>query len=826
MIQDPRRNPSLRAGPDAEEGYLVLATVATVLLVGSLAGMVLAYGDFTAPRLLLRQGAIALAVSGWGQLTFDGLLLALLLLATLWLHGVALRRVLFCLLASLLLHFWLAVGAHRVPAAGIAQAPLENRVEREVSSESESQLALNRTLPEYHWNRIDSPEETKEDFDQPVEAVPEQPAEQAQVEPKRAEPQLALQKLTPIELQRPEEKPEPHTPARAEIAAQDFDVSSPEIDRTETARQLEPDEPIPEPKVKQVEPLTVELLERPSPGDGRKLPSSSGPPFDGVGLDALPDLEAGRAEPSVTSMPRRVEALEPSIASATDARLLGRQHARSAPAIDVEQIKAPVPADSPSDISSGVPAVQPAPTDVGRTATGPEGIATRAAASGPGRSLAGLDVPVSDSGGPSGGSRIASRPLGVLGRGSLSETSIFPEGEPGVRVAKSGGAPVLEGGTGVDPKSFFQQRSPAKRGQISRTMGGNDATEAAVERGIDYLARYQFPAGNWSLDRFPQGNAADYQHASPGSMNADTAATGLALLALLGAGYTHTEGKQRTVIERGLGWLIANQQRDGRLFTPTTDRTRYGQSYGHAIATIALCEAFGMTGDQRLRDPAQRAINYIIASQHPDRGGWRYEPLRESDTSVSGWKLMALKSAQMAGLRVPTETVRRVSHWLDLAKSEGGSRYAYNPFASDTPAQREGRMANLAMTAEGLLMRMYLGWQRATPALADGAAWISANRPEVGTATAPKRDAYYWYYATQVMYQMQGPGWEAWNDQLKAVLLPSQVAEGPMSGSWEPMAPVPDRWGAIAGRHYVTTLHLLMLEVYYRHLPLYRQLKP
>jgi hypothetical protein len=88
-----------------------------------------------------------------------------------------------------------------------------------------------------------------------------------------------------------------------------------------------------------------------------------------------------------------------------------------------------------------------------------------------------------------------------------------------------------------------------------------------------------------------------------------------------------------------------------------------------------------------------------------------------------------------------------------------------------------------------------------------------------------QRDSYYWYYATQVMFQMGGPHWDAWNDRLRPLLVEKQVSDGPFAGSWEPLGDVPDRWGREGGRVYVTAMHLLMLEVYYRHLPLYRTLE-
>jgi len=381
----------------------------------------------------------------------------------------------------------------------------------------------------------------------------------------------------------------------------------------------------------------------------------------------------------------------------------------------------------------------------------------------------------------------------------------------------------LEGRIREEPKPAFQARQPGQRAARARAYG-TQQWEQAVERGIEFLVRHQFPDGHWSLDRSPHDAQPGYADAAWGEMHGDTAATGLALLALLGAGYTHLDGQYQEPVRRALQWLTQNQQPDGCLFAPQTDRTRFAQFYGHGMASIALCEAYGMTGDRQLRGPAQRAVDFILATQHPELGGWRYVPQLESDTSVSGWMLMALKSAQMAGLEVPAEALHKVSHWLDLAQAADGAQYRYNPYAADTPQQREGRRPNLAMTAEGLLMRMYLGWQQNHPPLVQGARVLQANLPALGTPSQSTRDSYYWYYATQVMFQMQGEFWTAWYRRLGPLLADSQVPTGPLAGSWHPWQPVADRWAKEGGRLYVTTLNLLMLEVPYRHLPLYGEL--
>jgi hypothetical protein len=365
----------------------------------------------------------------------------------------------------------------------------------------------------------------------------------------------------------------------------------------------------------------------------------------------------------------------------------------------------------------------------------------------------------------------------------------------------------------------FRQRSRETRQELARQRGGSEGSEKAVEMGLDFLARHQNLDGSWSLHRF--GGGPGYENAGYGQMQSDTAATGLALLAFLGAGYTHTDGKYRLHVARALDFLLANQQANGDLFLPMDPvSNRNVWLYSHGIAAIALCEAYGMTRDPLLREPAQQALAFIAEAQNPREGGWRYSPGRGSDTSVSGWQLMALKSGELAGLEVPPRCYELVQKWLDMAQSSGQpGLYVYRP-ASDIPHQRE---PSRVMTAEALLMRQYLGWKREHPDMLAGAAHLRANLPRWEGRGV--RDAYYWYYATQVMFQMQGDYWVDWNNQLRSLLTSTQVSTGPLAGSWEPLGAVPDRWGREGGRIYVTCLHLLILEVYYRHLPLYQTLE-
>ena len=347
----------------------------------------------------------------------------------------------------------------------------------------------------------------------------------------------------------------------------------------------------------------------------------------------------------------------------------------------------------------------------------------------------------------------------------------------------------------------FSMRRPDVRRDAAKNLGGNDASERAVERGLKWLARHQFADGHWSIHEL---NCTDHECQGHGSFQSNTAATGLALLAFLGAGYTHQSGEYQEVVRKGLAWLTSHQKKDGDLFT---DESEFVWLYSHGMAAIPLCEAYGMTRDAALKKPAQRALDFVVAAQHPDFGGWRYRPRFESDTSVSGWQLMALKSGEMAGLSVPKSAYDGVSKWLDSVESESSpGRFKYHP----------SKPVTLAMTAEGLLMRQYLGAKRSDVALTAGANYLKARLPREA-----EQDAYYWYYATQVMFHMQGEHWAEWNASLRDMLIRMQSKEVATEGSW---APDDAKWGKSGGRHYTTCLNLLMLEVYYRHLPLYIEL--
>ncbi len=385
-----------------------------------------------------------------------------------------------------------------------------------------------------------------------------------------------------------------------------------------------------------------------------------------------------------------------------------------------------------------------------------------------------------------------------------------------LRRPETGGPKIANSAVPIPAPAFSQRLKRNREQEDSAAELGSlgPQTELAIENGLQFLAKYQRDDGSWHLEDF--GERVD--------IRSETAATALALLSFQGAGYTHLQFKYEGVCGKALAWMIRNQRRNGDLYV-RTDAKSDGNAwlYSHAIAALALSEAYGMTQDESIKGNAQRAIDFLVQSQDPQGGGWRYQPKIGSDTSVTGWCMMALKSAELSGLVVSKESYRGIAKWLEGSQSSESQKYLYryNWQATDAPATRHGRVPTPVMTSVGLLMRLYLGWRRDNPNMQQGTDWLMERLPTEGTLQSPQSDTYYWYYATQVMFHMGAEKWKAWYGRLYPLLIRTQKKGGEYVGSWEPNGRIPDAWGRFGGRLYVTTLNLLSLEVYYRHLPIY-----
>jgi hypothetical protein len=351
------------------------------------------------------------------------------------------------------------------------------------------------------------------------------------------------------------------------------------------------------------------------------------------------------------------------------------------------------------------------------------------------------------------------------------------------------------------PKGAFAGRVGEARAKLVKENGGNEASEKAVAAGLKWLAAQQKEDGGWEFDQ--------------GSKEERAAATGFALLAFLGAGETHKDrkAKHKDVVKDGLESLkkacpVAGADA-GKIST---------NAYTQGIATIALCEAYGMTKDAALLPHAQAAVNFMQKSQGPN-GSWGYSPGTNGDTSIVGWQLQALSAAQAAGLEVNANTLKKAVKFLDLAA--GGAQKSSFGYQDAT-----GARPGTALTAVGLFSRARIdGWGPDHLGTRDGITGL-LKRPPAGKGDV--RDMYYYYYATQVLRLSGGDDWKTWNEGREGAdevrkggmrdwLVAQQVTkEGANLGSWDPE----QGWfGSSCGRLGTTAVCLLTLEVYYRCLP-------
>jgi len=344
--------------------------------------------------------------------------------------------------------------------------------------------------------------------------------------------------------------------------------------------------------------------------------------------------------------------------------------------------------------------------------------------------------------------------------------------------------------------SMLMGRRPGARPGLVAGDGGTDESERAVRFALRWLMAHQREDGSWNFNHHKSRCQGQCRH--PGSEASTVAATALALLPFLGAGHTHEEGEYQEAVRQGLYYLGQRA-----LATEHGYDLRERTMYDQGLVGIVLCEAYAMTGDAGLRGLAQGAIDFIVHAQDPEGGGWRYEPGFPGDTTVTGWQLMALKSGQIAKLSVPSPTLAMTERFLDHVEFDSGAQYGY----------MEPKLRGQATTSIGLLCRMYTGWQRGHAGLRRGVALLNKWGPS-------ENDMYYNYYATQVMHHWEGDAWEKWNVKMRDYLVATQATDGHESGSW--YFPEP-KYGDQGGRLYNTAMAAMILEVYYRHMPLYRQ---
>jgi hypothetical protein len=379
-------------------------------------------------------------------------------------------------------------------------------------------------------------------------------------------------------------------------------------------------------------------------------------------------------------------------------------------------------------------------------------------------------------------------------------------------------------GTGANAAGKYGGRFGGKELALKRG-GGTPGTQDSVFAALLWLAHHQNSDGSWSGTKYVSccgkkrpGTCVP----NPGSSDFDTGLTGLSLLAFLGAGYTHLSREVYEdvcfgdTVKRALQYLMKIQDPSGRI--GPDDCPKY--MYNHLIAAFALCEAYGLTDSHLVRDAAQKAVDFTIQAQNPGKA-WRYS-LRcgDNDSSVSGWAVQVLKSAEVAGLNFPKEAYKGAIAWFDEVTTGSYGWTGYTDAREGVviiPGQTERFANHPALSAISVMSRIFINKTKSDPRVRGGADRVMMDLPEWGKDAA-KADFYYWYYASFAMFQFDGPEgslWRKWNDKIKVAITDSQNKDKKSCkfGSWEPV----DRWSCEGGRIYTTAMGALTMEVYYRY---------
>lgn len=359
--------------------------------------------------------------------------------------------------------------------------------------------------------------------------------------------------------------------------------------------------------------------------------------------------------------------------------------------------------------------------------------------------------------------------------------------------------PPKKDASGKEEPGGFGGRTGKEKKRLLKEFGGSEASEEAVMLGLAWLTQMQKKDGSWV-----------YDGAMPGERSA---ATGMALLAFLGAGQSHKAGRYQQTVQAGLDWLINDVNNDGRFGGAST-------MYGQGIATLALCEAYGLTQDKALLATTQSTVDFIQKHQGQN-GSWGYQPSTMGDNSIVGWQIQALHAASLTqDLKVDDAVIKKAIGFLNFSGAgQLKSMYGYTNNNGAAPATN--------LTAIGLLMRYYIdGWRSSNRGFEEGVKGLMRRAPT--PQSKPPFDMYYYYYATQVVRFYGGEEWSTWNEGVKESdgtrkggvqdwLISLQDRTPANRGSWPPEhGPFV---GPDCGRVGTTALCLLTLEVYYRYTP-------
>ncbi|TWU59207.1 hypothetical protein Poly51_19930 [Rubripirellula tenax] len=357
------------------------------------------------------------------------------------------------------------------------------------------------------------------------------------------------------------------------------------------------------------------------------------------------------------------------------------------------------------------------------------------------------------------------------------------------------------------PGGGLSGRTPEGRKRLGEKYGASGPSERAVEEALRYLAEHQRRDGSWSFNLKLDPCNGRCTHSTKGGDNPapSTAATGLALLAFLGAGHTHIGSTEYAeTVRKGIYYLrdVASESEAGYDW-------QKGSMYGHGIALMALGEALSMTtkkGHEKESDIyelVQRGAQFSCIAQH-NSGSWGYRPQSPGDTTVTGWQVLSLVAARRSHVDLQTHTLQMAKKFLKSTCENDGYWFGY-----------QGPPGEKTTTAIGLTMMLYLGESHQKTLFRIALDEMAARGPMLN-------NIYHDYYATLALHHARHHDWDQWNQRLRDHLVATQEKEGHQRGSWHFPG---EKYGDVGGRLYTTAMCTLTLEVYYRYLPMYEDVE-
>jgi hypothetical protein len=317
-----------------------------------------------------------------------------------------------------------------------------------------------------------------------------------------------------------------------------------------------------------------------------------------------------------------------------------------------------------------------------------------------------------------------------------------------------------------------EEKKEVKHGKLDPEI------KKSVDKGLAWLAEKQNSDGSWGDSRYPH----------------NTAITGFTLLAFMSNGHVPNQGKYGPEVGKAVRFIIASaREGDGYLVG-----SRGGNMYCHGMATLALTQIFGMTGDEEVKKTLKKAVDLIIRSQNFD-GGWRYEPSPSgSDISVTIMQVMALRGAKDSGLHVPDKVMKKALEYINTCYDSASGGYTYQPY---------NRAPGFARTAAGICVLKLVGEYDKN--IDRSVEYLKKNMEN------PRE--HYWYgqyYACHAMHQVGGKDWDDYYAMITKKFLQMQGTDG----SWSQRND-----NGSAGPIYQTSIAVIALSVPTHYLPIFQR---